>query len=736
MKKNKVFFGFVLGMLIMWFISFPVSANTPATAGTLPLNGVVSGSVSSTNTDEWWKVITTQDGKLTATITGSATTNGYLDLYDASGINYFTYVYVSGAATKSVSWDLRPGTYYIRVERSSGDWSYTLSNTLTPAQFSDDPENNGVYTTASTLSLNGAATGHIGYSYNTSTTDTDDWWKVVTTQDGTFNVTITGTGATNGYLDLYDASGVNYFTYVYITGTTPKSLSWNLRPGTYYIRVERSSGVWSYTLSNTLTPASLGDDPENNGVYTTASTLSLNGAATGHIGYSYNTSTADTDDWWKVVTTQDGKLNVTITGTAATNGYLDLYDASGINYFTYVYVSGAATKSVSWDLRPGTYYVRVERSSGTWSYTLSNTLTPASLSDDTENNGAYTIASTLSLNGAATGHIGYSYNTSTADTDDWWKVVTTQEGTLSVTITGTEATNGYLDLYDASGINYYTYVYVTGTISKSLSWSLESGTYYIRVERSSSAWSYTLSNTFTPTASGTSTPTPTTTPTVTPTPTPTITPTPTPTSTPTPTPTPIPAGGIVISIADAATTPNSSVTRPIMVENVTNLAAATVWLTYDPSVVVVRNVSAGDLGAVTTKIDNTIGKTAMTAVSTTGKSGNVAFANVVLRAEGQINATSPLTLSVIVITDPNGGAIPYTISSGTFTVSSVIKGDVNGDGAVNVVDALFVAQYTVGLRTLTSAQLAAADVNCDGNVNVVDSLFIAQYTVGLRSTFC
>jgi len=63
---------------------------------------------------------------------------------------------------------------------------------------------------------------------------------------------------------------------------------------------------------------------------------------------------------------------------------------------------------------------------------------------------------------------------------------------------------------------------------------------------------------------------------------------------------------------------------------------------------------------------------------------------------------------------------------------STLKGDVNGDGQVTVVDALFVAQYTVGLRTLTSAQLAAADVNGDSQVTVVDALFIAQYTVGLR----
>lgn len=69
----------------------------------------------------------------------------------------------------------------------------------------------------------------------------------------------------------------------------------------------------------------------------------------------------------------------------------------------------------------------------------------------------------------------------------------------------------------------------------------------------------------------------------------------------------------------------------------------------------------------------------------------------------------------------------------TTTTVTTLKGDVNGDGQVTIVDALFIAQYTVGTRALTPAQLAAADVNGDGQVTVVDALFIAQFTVGTRT---
>jgi len=92
------------------------------------------------------------------------------------------------------------------------------------------------------------------------------------------------------------------------------------------------------------------------------------------------------------------------------------------------------------------------------------------------------------------------------------------------------------------------------------------------------------------------------------------------------------------------------------------------------------------------------------------------------------NGTYPLLIEG---TLQNGQKFSYVIPV-MITEGSIIKGDVNGDGSITIVDALFVAQYTVGLRAFNSQQLAAADVNGDGQVTVVDALFIAQYTVGLR----
>ncbi|MDD5473233.1 MAG: T9SS type A sorting domain-containing protein [Candidatus Methanoperedens sp.] len=384
MNKNKVSLGIVLGILVMLFISSTALANTPATAGTLPLNGAVGGIISDTSTEDWWTVTATQDGNLTVSLTVTGTAYGIVSIYDISGTTWIVQdAVVDGTTSKSVSSNLKAGTYFVRVSgvRVSGvsgawSWSYTLSNTFIPAPLANDPEPNDGYTSANVLTLNGQTTGHLGY-FSNGITDIEDWWKVTTTQDGNLAVGITGTGTADGIVSIYDISGTTWIVQDAVAGTTPKSVSSNLKAGTYFVRVSRVSGAWSYTLSNTFTPAPLANDPEPNDGYTSANVLTLNGQTTGHLGYFSNGIT-DMEDWWKVTTTQEGNLAVGITGTGTADGYVSIYDTTGTTWIVQDAVAGTTPKSVSSNLKAGTYFVRVSRVSGAWSYTLSNTFTPKS----------------------------------------------------------------------------------------------------------------------------------------------------------------------------------------------------------------------------------------------------------------------------------------------------------------------------------------------------------------------
>ncbi len=66
--------------------------------------------------------------------------------------------------------------------------------------------------------------------------------------------------------------------------------------------------------------------------------------------------------------------------------------------------------------------------------------------------------------------------------------------------------------------------------------------------------------------------------------------------------------------------------------------------------------------------------------------------------------------------------------------SCSLQGDVNGSGAVDIVDALVVAQAYVGLNP-SNYNAACADVNCSGAIDIVDALLMAQLYVGLVSSF-
>jgi hypothetical protein len=125
-----------------------------------------------------------------------------------------------------------------------------------------------------------------------------------------------------------------------------------------------------------------------------------------------------------------------------------------------------------------------------------------------------------------------------------------------------------------------------------------------------------------------------------------------------------------VSIASQTAASGSTVTVPIMANNITNVAAYTISLTYDSNVIVVDNVGAGTLGEVTTSINNITGETQMSAFSTTPQSGNIILANVSLRAVGTIGQTSPLTLSITILSDDNGNTIPATVDNGTFSVAT------------------------------------------------------------------
>ncbi len=71
----------------------------------------------------------------------------------------------------------------------------------------------------------------------------------------------------------------------------------------------------------------------------------------------------------------------------------------------------------------------------------------------------------------------------------------------------------------------------------------------------------------------------------------------------------------------------------------------------------------------------------------------------------------------------------------TSLADPVLYGDVDGNGKVNAVDALWTLQAAVGKRNLTDMQFTAANVNGDDKANAVDALLILKKAVNKLDKF-
>lgn len=74
------------------------------------------------------------------------------------------------------------------------------------------------------------------------------------------------------------------------------------------------------------------------------------------------------------------------------------------------------------------------------------------------------------------------------------------------------------------------------------------------------------------------------------------------------------------------------------------------------------------------------------------------------------------------------------LSIGAFAQSNEpLRGDVNGDGEIDIADAVCVVNYIVGNPTPTFVELAA-DANGDGDIDIADAVTIVNYIVGNPSS--
>ena len=96
----------------------------------------------------------------------------------------------------------------------------------------------------------------------------------------------------------------------------------------------------------------------------------------------------------------------------------------------------------------------------------------------------------------------------------------------------------------------------------------------------------------------------------------------------------------------------------------------------------------------------------------------------------------PITISNVPANTVNQNGHPinaYTFD-GSVSVVNFLYGDVNGDGAVTIYDAILIMQYVNGWST-GPFDMLAADVDGDGEITLFDAILIMQYINGWFEKF-
>jgi len=432
-----------------------------------------SGSITSTNTSDRYRVVLPMSCKLSVNITSpggqAALPNQTANVRWLNGSTQIKATTSGFTFPYSDSADVAADIYFIEIVQRSGITGNTGTYNIRTDCFVNSTEPNNT-TTAAQLLLS-------GYTVRGDITSTNnaDIYKYVLTEPGRLTVSATlGSSSTGGvydaYVKWYNADGTQ------IKSSNPAT-SYNdymdLEAGTYYIGITPyGSRTGIYSLRGDFTAAG-NNESEPNETRPNAQLLTSGQTVNGFISYQ------DGTDMYRYVLTQSGRLTVSATlGSSNSTGVYDAYVKWYNADSTQIKSSNPTTSYNNYmDLEAGTYYIGITPyGSRTGIYSLRGDFTAAG-NNESEPNETRPDAQLLTSGQTVKGFISYQ------DDTDMYRYVLTQSGRLTVSATlGSSNSTGVYDAY----VKWYN---TDGTQIKSSNpttsyndyMDLEAGTYYIGI---------------------------------------------------------------------------------------------------------------------------------------------------------------------------------------------------------------------------------------------------------------
>ncbi len=455
------------------------------------------------DTEDWYYIVSPHDGDVSLTFEFSEGLFGYIYLYEKDGTQ-ITFSYLTGNENTAVATCMAEDTLVARISRTSGCGSYSGSFTTSDLTYANDVEPNGTGSAVEsiemiegTLEEGETFTGHLGYLDADTGYDRNDWYKIVTTDDGSVTLNVEYTENLIGYIYLYEKDGTQ-IGFSYLTGEAGSYTAICQSADTLVARINQASGCGSYTASISVDPPEHENDVEPNGggsavlsIDMIQDTWEFGDVFTGHLGHSDADIGVDNNDWYYLINPSDGDVTLSVDYSESLTGYIYLYEKDGTQ-IGFSYLTGEAGTYTASCRAADTLVARINRAAGCGSYEASFSVSNMLYANDAESNNSIETAIPYDPENLNEGHIGYLDADTGYDNDDYYAVFVEAPFSFEMNIVKSNNFSGYLYLYSPSGTQL-GFIYHAGQIQATYTDELdETGTYYVRVNRSAGCGSYSL----------------------------------------------------------------------------------------------------------------------------------------------------------------------------------------------------------------------------------------------------
>ena len=207
---------FTLGFIVFAISVFGENEpnNSMLQANIMAYNSSQTGTLSGSDTEDWYMLNLPQGGIYTITIKKTGAGNGTLNLYDGekSGNPQVNYLGLNYGNSPTEGWtvtsSLLSGKYYLKVVKNSGEINYEISGTLALPAFKEDEETNDTISKAQNVQAGGTINGTLHYYAPGKGKDANDWYKMEIKTAGILKMKLYKKGAGNTTMYFRDENMV------------------------------------------------------------------------------------------------------------------------------------------------------------------------------------------------------------------------------------------------------------------------------------------------------------------------------------------------------------------------------------------------------------------------------------------------------------------------------------------------------------------------------------------------